>query len=191
VGLGEPAPVEPEPVPEPAPSEPLWTPAQSILQGFAGRRHWDGRPEACDWYAAPKGTWSGWPLAGNVSRMAIRGPMGTPMIIALHVAAASEGPWAGWVTALGHVLDTVQTGYRERHEPFFQVGDSAIEMLPGDPAHIHLYFDAPGGMQAAGGFGDVVAIDVLYNLGFRLELVDAVPSPNDYLAGRAVAGRFV
>jgi len=74
--------------------------------------------------------------------------------------------------------------------PFAQVGDSGIEMLP-EAAHIHFAAQQGGSGSWQGGTGNLPALDVLQRLGFTVEIVARVPSPQDYLIGRARAGRFL
>ena len=64
-------------------------------------------------------------------------------------------------------------------------------MLPGNPAHIHFFAVAPGGQPTFDGKGNVAAGEVLQRLGFPAQAVERIPSPQDYLARRAEAGRFL
>ena len=180
------APPEPEPEPEPV----QYLDVRSYLHGHVGQCHWDNDCRAVDWYPAPKGTWFGWPVAGNVSGFSSPGPMGSPLWTARY--QCTEAPLAGWTFYFTHVMPTVTYGQYAAHQPFAQVGDSGIESLPGNPSHIHLFVDAPGGATITpDGKGDVRAIDGILNLGFQVEVVAQIPGPNDYLMGRAYAGRFV
>lgn len=187
---GEPLPPEPEPEPEPEPPPPSsYEDPRDYLQGFAGVCHWDGDVRATDWYPAPRGTPFALPVPVFVQVLQTPGPMGTPLLTA--VADCPEGPWAGWRFLMTHA-EAIQPGFHPATEPFFTIGRSGIEMLPGEPDHVHFFCDAPGGGTiTADGKGDISANAVLQGLGFQVQIVDRIPGPDDYRAGRAYAGRFL
>jgi hypothetical protein len=156
---------------------------------FAGITHWDGDARATDWYVqVPIGTWLGFPLPLFVRRFPTSGPQGT---IINAVATVPEGPWRDWGFLFGHVLDSVQGGYIEPWQPFFQYGNTGIEMLPGEAGHIHFAVDSPSpGGFSPDGKGDVSAAGALQALGFPVDIVPRIPSPQDYALGRASQGHF-
>lgn len=183
----EPLPGEPPPE---VPTAPAWPDPRTVWDGFTAPTHWEGDSRAVDVYLhVPLGEWLGFPVAGEVRRMSSTGPLGTALVTAL--LYCTEGPWAQWLFAFTHVLDSIRTGYRPAAEPFFQYGNSGIETLP-EAQHIHFCADAPGGIRMTpDGKGDVGALACLDALGFQLGRVAAVPSPQDYLSGRARGGQFV
>lgn len=166
------APKAPDPGPEEPPPAPWRMP-----NGFTAPTHWDGDATKLDWYPGPLGTGIAWPLGGTVTVERGPSPGGTPIEWANY--------WAdnGKRYRMGHVLRDVRTGRVEAHRVFAAVGDTGIEMLP-DAAHIHLeVYDTQGRA--------LPVLAELHALGFRPALVDRVPSPDEYLAGKARAGRFV
>lgn len=185
------APVEEPPPVEEVPLPPAWPdPRELWAGGFTAATHWEGDARAADVYLPVGiGTWLGFPVPGEVRRMSSTGPMGTALVTAL--LYCTDGPWQGWLFGFTHVRDNVWTGYRPAGEPFMAYGNSGIEGL-NTAQHIHFCADAPGGVDMSpDGKGDVSALGCLQALGFDLTVVPAIPSPNDYLSGRARAGRFL
>lgn len=158
------------------------------LGGFAAPTHWDGDGHCIDWYPGPRGTAISWHEGGTVYYTLTIGPDGEsdPMQTAYLVGDS------GYVYSFTHV-ENIAAGRREAWEDFATVGRSGINTLPGDPDHIHFTMSYQHGPWI-GPDGPTGQLDELLGwlgrMGYQIEQVDRIPGPQDYLAGRAVAGRF-
>jgi hypothetical protein len=164
--LGE-VPEEPEPGP--------------VDQGFTAPRHHDGAA-SCDWYPIVNGSSKGWELrlkvGCTVSKTWVHSPLGTPMWIA--TVRTDEG----LSFQVAHVEGNFATGYRSAGEVVVTCWDSGIEFerlgIQADASHFHI--EPPPGLTG---------VQVLGRLGITPQLVDRIPGPQDYMQGRARAGRFL